>query len=301
MKSKLLIIGVLTPILLMGLSPGASAQTHIIAQESMDASGWFGGDNRPNSRRTVGVGQLVLMDTAMTVRSFSFHFSSPFDFAQNSSGSGHDVTLRLHVRNRAGVVLKTSDVFVPASFTSGWITWEGLGLTVTSGIKLFFTAYVVGGFDSNSLYSSYSAAATDPYPGGTVMLKDGQSDADLDSWNDWVPNSGWDAAFRLTGTIITTSADHAAATHSDGIRFTHTYPTPVHTDAHVEFFNEDNGAVTLELYDLAGLRVRTLVSGELTAGTHRVQWTVDGLPSGLYPMLLRSGRTSRTRLISIVR
>jgi hypothetical protein len=46
----------------------AKAQYYEIRHDTVDSFGWFGGDNRPGQMaRSVGVGQSVLIDTAMTV------------------------------------------------------------------------------------------------------------------------------------------------------------------------------------------------------------------------------------------
>ncbi|MDZ7363864.1 MAG: hypothetical protein ONB46_24585 [candidate division KSB1 bacterium] len=95
------------------------AQIHEINHETVNAYGWFGGDNRPNQQRTVGVGQSVLIDTAMTVRNFAFYFREPFDSAANPEGRGHAVTLTLNVRDAAGAILKTLQAAVPDTFSAG--------------------------------------------------------------------------------------------------------------------------------------------------------------------------------------
>ena len=283
------------------LSAACAAQTHVITQELMDASSWFGGDNRPTRPRTVGVGQLVLMDTSMTINSFSFHFASIFDLAQNPAGAGHDVTLRLHIRDRAGVILKTTDVAVPASFTSVWVTWDALDTPVPQGVKCFFTAYVVGGFDTSPYYSSFSATTTNPYAEGTLMAKDSQSDTALDNWDEWTPNAGWDAAFRLTGTITTTGLEEGGRGSEPGILLSQTYPNPASTSATFEYRIPRRMPVLLELYNAAGLKIRTIIDGEFNAGAHQVQWSNDGLPAGMYTLQLRAGETVRTQQMLLLR
>jgi hypothetical protein len=283
------------------LNPCGVSQTRELKQELMGASTWFGGDNRPNSRRTVGVGQLVLMDTGMTVNSFAFHFETPFDFVLNPTGTGHEVNLRMHVRNRAGVIMKTADVTVPASFTSGWVTWDGLGIPVTQGVKLFFTAYLVGGFDVNMYYTGFTASASNPYSEGTLMLKDGQSDADLDAWTDWVPNSAWDAAFRLTGTVPTTGTDRTPQREAPALQLAQNHPNPMRSTTAFTFTVSQRSPVALELYNAAGMKTHTLFDGDVDAGTHFLQWSDPALPNGVYRVVLRSGRNATSRMLTVLR
>ncbi|MDZ7291770.1 MAG: alpha/beta hydrolase fold domain-containing protein [candidate division KSB1 bacterium] len=177
------------------------AQFYEIKHETVNAFGWFGVDNRPNQRRTVGVGQSVLIDTAMTVRNFAFYFRGPFDYAANPEGRGHAVTLTLNVRDATGAILKTLPVAVADTFSAGWVTWSGINLAVAANTTLIFTCYLVGGFDVNQYTASHGADANQGYPEGLRYGKDGTSDADMESWTDWVVHSSWDSAFRLQGTL----------------------------------------------------------------------------------------------------
>ena len=84
-----------------------------IKYDSLNAYGWFGGDNRPGHQRNVAVAQSVTIQKPVNLSSFAFFFSSPFDSAINKTGSGFEVNLRLHIRDSIGTVLKTEDIIVP--------------------------------------------------------------------------------------------------------------------------------------------------------------------------------------------
>ena len=43
-----------------------------------------------------------------------------------------------------------------------------------------------------------------------------------------------------------------------------------------------NENVTLKVYDITGRAVETLIQGEVPAGEHRLQWSAQGLASGVY-------------------
>ncbi len=73
------------------------------------------------------------------------------------------------------------------------------------------------------------------------------------------------------------------------------YPNPGNPSTHITFTLPQKAHVTLEIYNLLGQRVRTLVEGVKDAGSHRVVW--DGrdefgktLPSGVYLYRLRAGQ-----------
>jgi hypothetical protein len=192
------------------------AQPHEIKHETINAFGWFGGDNRPNQQRSVGVGQSVLIDTAMTVARFSFYFRGPFDFAANPEGRGHAVTLTLNVRDAAGVILKTLHAAVPDTFSQGWVTWNDINLAAAANTTLIFTCYLVGAYDSAQYTASHGADANQSYTNGVRYGKDGTSDVDMESWADWVVHPSWDSAFRLEGTLGVSAPTNVRGWYADG-------------------------------------------------------------------------------------
>ena len=40
--------------------------------------------------------------------------------------------------------------------------------------------------------------------------------------------------------------------------------------------------MTLKVYDITGRVIETLIEGEVPAGEHRLQWSAEGLASGVY-------------------
>jgi hypothetical protein len=82
-------------------------------------------------------------------------------------------------------------------------------------------------------------------------------------------------------------------------------PNPFNPSTELHFDLESTDAVTLAVFDLAGRHVRTLLSGQLPAGAHRVRW--DGrdaagrfVASGIYLAGLDSPRGhAHTRLVLV--
>jgi hypothetical protein len=56
--------------------------------------------------------------------------------------------------------------------------------------------------------------------------------------------------------------------------------------------------VTLQVFDVTGRRVATVVAGERAAGTHRATFEGRGLASGVYVAVLRAdGAEAHERLV----
>jgi hypothetical protein len=88
--------------------------------------------------------------------------------------------------------------------------------------------------------------------------------------------------------------------------FTTPFPNPTTGQTTFSLSLPAAGPVTLDLYDLRGRRVATLVDGTLSAGTHTVPWSgtdVSGRPvsSGVYYARLRAQGRELTQRVNVVR
>ena len=77
----------------------------------------------------------------------------------------------------------------------------------------------------------------------------------------------------------------------------HTWPNPFNPFTTISCTMRETGLLEVDIFDLAGRRVRSLTAGSCTAGEHHVQW--DGLdsgsrpvPSGVYLVRARAGSYS---------
>ncbi|MCP4583396.1 MAG: T9SS type A sorting domain-containing protein [candidate division Zixibacteria bacterium] len=60
------------------------------------------------------------------------------------------------------------------------------------------------------------------------------------------------------------------------------YPNPFNAKTSIEYSIPENAAVTIDVYDLHGRHVTTLVNGFQTAGYHTVSWNAGNMTSGIY-------------------
>ena len=78
------------------------------------------------------------------------------------------------------------------------------------------------------------------------------------------------------------------------------YPNPFNPTTTLVFDLPREGQVRLDVHDLVGRRVARLLDGFRAAGTHRVGWQPDGLPSGVYVARLQAaGALGRRRLLLV--
>jgi subtilisin family serine protease len=80
-------------------------------------------------------------------------------------------------------------------------------------------------------------------------------------------------------------------------------PNPMRSETKIAFQTSTSGAITLELYDASGRRVRTLADGTLPAGSHEIRWdgrddAASDLPPGVYFYRLRTaGGEESSRIV----
>ena len=72
------------------------------------------------------------------------------------------------------------------------------------------------------------------------------------------------------------------------------FPNPFQRTTTISFTLNRSDFVTLDVYDLLGRKVNTLMAGHLPGGTHTAEWQAHDLPDGLYVGRLQAGTQVRT-------
>jgi hypothetical protein len=127
------------------------------------------------------------------------------------------------------------------------------------------------------------------WPGHTYTWRVRYRDRNL-SWSEWSDS----IEFNVTAT------EQGEAAPPTGSRLGHIAPNPFNPHATIHFSMAQEADMKLDVYDMRGRHLRSLLSGTLSAGEHIHEW--DGrssvgkaLPSGLYLISLQTGNSSQTR------
>ena len=70
---------------------------------------------------------------------------------------------------------------------------------------------------------------------------------------------------------------------------------------HINFQLAKHEKVTLEIYNITGQRVATLVNSELKAGNYTVEWNAQQFASGIYFYQLKAGSFIQTKKMILVK
>ena len=81
------------------------------------------------------------------------------------------------------------------------------------------------------------------------------------------------------------------------------YPNPFNPSTEIVYYLDESGPVRLEVFDVAGRFVATLVDSVLPQGEHRARFDAGGLPTGtyVYRLTIGSGAKTLTKTMTIVR
>jgi hypothetical protein len=79
------------------------------------------------------------------------------------------------------------------------------------------------------------------------------------------------------------------------------YPNPFNSATTIEYSLSEAGRVRIDIYDLLGRKVETLVDEEKQVGQHRVVWDASGHSSGIYFYRIEAGDYTETRKMILLK
>jgi len=79
------------------------------------------------------------------------------------------------------------------------------------------------------------------------------------------------------------------------------YPNPFNPSTEIRYQLPEDNHVKLQVYDILGNLVTTLVDQQMEAGYHNVIWNANRLASGVYFYTLRSGSYVSTKKLMLLK
>jgi len=101
-----------------------------------------------------------------------------------------------------------------------------------------------------------------------------------------------------TGQIVAITAVEEEGTIPDEVALLQNYPNPFNPSTSIQFSLPTQSIVTLEILDVLGRSVETLVTGTLGAGHHQTRWDA-GVASGVYFARLTATPVARPEMRSV--
>jgi len=106
------------------------------------------------------------------------------------------------------------------------------------------------------------------------------------------PNNeyGWGIINAYNAAFAVTSLSGGELTLPNRIELFPAYPNPFNPSTTIRYRVPQSGAVTLTAFNPLGQKVATLAEGARAAGEHQVVWNAQGLPSGVYYLVLSAAQ-----------
>ncbi|MCH8568742.1 MAG: DUF4397 domain-containing protein [Balneolales bacterium] len=112
-------------------------------------------------------------------------------------------------------------------------------------------------------------------------------------------------AVLANGTVATfdmfTSIDDGLSDVPRGFQLNQNYPNPFNPTTNISYTLPEMADVQLEVFNLQGQRVATLVNGTQNAGSYNVKFNAENLASGVYLYRLQAGSFSRVQKMLLVK
>ena len=108
-----------------------------------------------------------------------------------------------------------------------------------------------------------------------------------------------DLAAFVTGTTFTAIDENKEIPNA--YKLSQNYPNPFNPTTTIDYSIETASFVRLQIYDLMGRQIKTLVNRKMPAGKHTVHFSADGLNSGTYFYKINAGDFEETKRMIVIK
>lgn len=109
------------------------------------------------------------------------------------------------------------------------------------------------------------------------------------------------SGFFTGGGVSTGIVEEAALTIPTEFQLCQNFPNPFNPSTSIIYRLEKRMSVLLEVYNILGQKVETLIDGSQEAGEHQVRWAGRSVPSGVYLCRMKAGKFTETRKMLLLR
>jgi len=193
------------------------------------------------------------------------------------------------------------------------------GETTADATDAFLQQYAADAFETDNFYSDPQitsisrgdASSLDPRPAsGSPAYTESNSVQPRDNFfyranfigafneaNTWY--DGW--SFLSESGLAVSIEEPRTQTLPVDIALDQNYPNPFNPSTQISFTLPSSENVTLEIFEITGRKVATLINGVQPAGTNTVRFDASNLSSGMYIYRLQSSSISLTRKMMLIK
>jgi hypothetical protein len=179
----------------------------------------------------------------------------------------------------------------------------------------FHLSGMEGLFDEILLYDQQTGNSTALQPGQSVSFTHQPNEATLDHLQEQqdmdkrsfaenadalrLPADAGRFTLHLNAGSATSSAPESEL--PEAITLNQNYPNPFNPTTQIDYALPEAADIRLEVYNLLGQRVATLVQARQTAGYHSIRFDASSLSSGVYLYRLQAGQATLTQRMTLVK
>ena len=115
------------------------------------------------------------------------------------------------------------------------------------------------------------------------------------------PGAPWSDAWTFTAGEVTNVGVEPRAEIASELALEQNYPNPFNPSTTIRFGLPEAGPARIDVYDLLGRRVATLLNRTLPAGWHDVRWDASRHASGVYIYTIESNELRISKSLLLVR
>ena len=78
-------------------------------------------------------------------------------------------------------------------------------------------------------------------------------------------------------------------------------PNPFNPSTIISFSIPEKSNVTIDIYNITGQKIKTLLNGSMNAGEHSIKWDAGGCSAGVYFYKVKAGKYEKTTKMTLVR
>jgi hypothetical protein len=142
-------------------------------------------------------------------------------------------------------------------------------------------------------------SAADGPEGAVLVNTEADRSHDLQDAPTVTVQTGDDGEARLTLHVGSSEVNDIVAPDETELRGN--YPNPFSQQTTVELALSEQADVKVQVYNVLGQKVATVADGEMTPGTHKLDWDGSSLSSGVYFVRMEAGSETDVHKVTVVR
>lgn len=111
----------------------------------------------------------------------------------------------------------------------------------------------------------------------------------------------WLEAYVDTASIVAVSNERLVQELPSGFSLKQNYPNPFNPTTKISYTIPSASNVTVQIYDITGRLIETLVSGQKPAGNHTETFNASGLSSGIYIYRIEAGNYVNVKRMMLIK